>query len=78
MAVVWEDFHRKVGLWGGAMCTASLSPHLISPLSLFFFPPSLSLRPSPYLTLPAGTKEHTHKRMSQYTLTQTLSLLLIL
>lgn len=59
----------------------SLSPHLISPLSLFFFTPSLppslsrSVCPSPYLSLPAGTaaRTHIHKRMSEYTLTRTLS-----
>lgn len=73
----------STGKWdcGAVLCalSLSLSPHLISPLSLFF-PPSLSLsrsvRPSPplYLSLPAGIAARTHKRMSEYTLGRTPSL----
>lgn len=54
----------------------SLPSSDLSSISLFFFSLPLSVRPSPYLSLPAGTaaRTHTHKRMSEYTLTRTLSL----
>lgn len=56
MAVVWDDFRKKVGLRGGA-CTLPLYPHLISPLSLLVFslPSSVSLS----LPLPRPASRHT-------------------
>lgn len=79
MAVVWDDFRKKVGLRGGA-CTLPLYPHLISPLSLLVFslPSSVSLS----LPLPRPASRHTtrtpmHARArthtSEHTLPGTLS-----
>lgn len=68
MAVVWKDFHRKAGLWGGAMCSAFLSL-IWSLLYLFFSSSSLPLSVSLSLPLPPSASRHSSAHA--HTLTHT-------